>query len=323
MTKRIWITWENQRRNRTLSQALSATLFELDYNHLPKFSRYIKSIFRTISIIHAEKPHVLFVQNPSIVLTTLALIISKYSKFSLVVDAHNGGINPLEGKSLLLRIWADNILKHSPITIVSNGMLKKKIQNKMNTSNYIAVLPDPIPTIPKPNNSLSLSGEKNVLFICTWAGDEPYFEVIKAAEQINNNITIYITGNHKKAPNIEQGNVPKNVQLTGFISNAEFDQLLWDVDIIMDLTTREDCLVCGAYEAIAVEKPLILSNMKALKTHFPNMEYTENTAADIARSIDFATKNASRLATNSKELKTNLTKKWQDLKLLLDQKLPH
>lgn len=162
-----------------------------------------------------------------------------------------------------------------------------------------------------------------MLFICTWAGDEPYFEVIKAAEQINNNITIYITGNHKKAPNIEQGNVPKNVQLTGFISNAEFDQLLWDVDIIMDLTTREDCLVCGAYEAIAVEKPLILSNMKALKTHFPNMEYTENTAADIARSIDFATKNASRLATNSKELKTNLTKKWQDLKLLLDQKLPH
>ncbi len=318
--KRIWITWETQRRNQSLSSALGAELHELDFSGLPSFLRYIKCSMCTLRILYREKPETLFVQNPSLILATLAIAISKVSKINVVIDAHNGGIQPLNGKSNFLNGWAKFILKNSPTTIVTNEAIRQEIRrHTMDTE--IFVLPDPIPTIHTPTRKTPLKGKFNILFICTWATDEPYLNVIEAAKLIDKDTYIYITGNYKKNQELDFSQLPANVVLTGFIPTKEFDHLLYSVDVTMDLTTREDCLVCGAYEAISVEKPLILSKSQALQSYFPGMVYTDNEIHDIAQCIRVILADLHRYNREAKKLKKELIRAWDEKINALEEKL--
>ena len=321
MNHRIWITWENQRRNRSLSSVLKAKLFELNYDSDNPLLRYAKCILSTLKIFIKEKPSVVFVQNPSIILATVALIASKCFRFHLIVDAHNGGVNPKDRKSRFLNLWAALLLRYSPNTIITNSILKDEITIRSAKKPRLFILPDPIPVISKPSALVNLSGQDNILFICTWAIDEPYMEVIKAAKKLPKTVHIYVTGNYKKA-NIDTSQLPSNVTLTGFISNEEFDQLLYSADIIMDLTTREGCLVCGAYESIAVGKPLILSDTLALRKYFRCMTYTKNNSLAICQAITSSIENKKELTEAAVKLKEKLNIEWDEMKEELEMPLP-
>ena len=51
----------------------------------------------------------------------------------------------------------------------------------------------------------------------------------------------------------------------------------------------EDCLVCGAYEALAAGKPLVLSRTRALRDYFGTAALlTDNTIDGIAASVERA-----------------------------------
>ncbi|RFA25153.1 hypothetical protein CAI21_19865 [Alkalilimnicola ehrlichii] len=151
-----------------------------------------------------------------------------------------------------------------------------------------------------------------VLFICTWAADEPYLEVLKAAKRLPASVHIYVTGRSRGRERALEDTVPDNVTLTGFVSEEEFIELLQTADAVVDLTTREDCLVCGAYEATAAEKPLLLSNTKALRSYFhKGALFTDNTAADIARQLLQLRNEHTRLMQEVAELKQDLSLNWQ------------
>ena len=100
---RLWITWETQRRNRSTSAALNADLLELDIKG-NIYIRYLKSFFSSIKKIISQKPKLLFVQNPSIVLAIFAILIGFLTKIKIIIDAHNAGLYPLEGENKLLNI---------------------------------------------------------------------------------------------------------------------------------------------------------------------------------------------------------------------------
>lgn len=79
----------------------------------------------------------------------------------------------------------------------------------------------------------------------------------------------------------------------------------------MDLATRENCLLCGAYECTALEKPLILSDSRALREYFnQGVVYTPNNAKGIAQSITEGVQNIAALAAQIKVLKQNLLVSW-------------
>jgi len=90
----IWITWENQRRNKGISLALDWPLHELLF-HKPGIIRYLLSIFGTIKLVMKNRPRILAVQNPSMVLAVLALVMRNFFNYRTIIDAHNAGIYPL------------------------------------------------------------------------------------------------------------------------------------------------------------------------------------------------------------------------------------
>lgn len=292
MCTRIWLTWEIQRRNRSLSEKMGAALHELVCD-APWWKRYPLLIIKTIILIRKIRPDIVFVQNPSLLLAGLVVGMGKLINMVVVVDAHNAGLFPIEGKYNFLNKLAAFINGHAKLVIVTNEQLKKYVEK----NGGIAVsIPDPIPKIPCVHYAHLPTNLFNILFVCSWAEDEPYKEVILAAQELKENVRIYITGDSKGMHKNAISEIPLNIELTGFVSEQEFEALLCASDAVMVLTKRENCLVCGAYEGVAVKKPLILSDTNALRTFFDRgCVYTKPTVGAIVSAIESVVQDHSEL----------------------------
>ncbi|WP_054031615.1 glycosyltransferase [Desulfatitalea tepidiphila] len=300
----LWITWEFQRRNYGISSSLGWQLYEFDFK-VPFFYRYFKSSFKTISAIFNASPDIVAAQNPSIVLAILIILVSKIFHFKVIIDAHNSGIYPLEGKNTTVMAIARWIQRNSDLTIVTNNQLKRAVEKNGGKG---FVLPDKIPVV-KGVNKYNLPGKVSIAYICTFSDDEPYMDVIKASKLLPPDITIHITGRYNNI--IDAISVPDNVTLLGFIPEQDYWALLNSADLVMDLTLRENCLVCGAYEAMALSKPLILSNTKALREYFSSgCIYVDASAESIASGVKQASANIENLQYGISTLKSNLEKDW-------------
>ena len=293
MNNSIWVTWEWQRRNHTLSKALHSELHQLLFNH-HWLLRYPVLTFRTLSLYLKKKPKVIFIQNPSMVLSLLTVLYCRFAGIAVITDAHNAGVFPFDGKKSWANYLSKFIMKKSDYYIVTNQGLADYVQD---CGGKPFVLPDPIPDFKEAEIAFKkLQGERNVFFICSFATDEPYQEVIRSAKYLPENICIYISGNMEKMDAASRNELPKNVFLTGYLPENEYLGMLKNSDVAIDLTTRENCLVCGAYESIAIGTPLILSDTKAIREYFyKGVVYTDNTSQDIAEKIMYAISNIDKL----------------------------
>ena len=263
MASRIWLTWEVQRRNRTLSKKLDATLYEL-ISKKKGLARYAELIVKSYQVLINEKPRLLFVQNPSLVLALWAVLNRPFFSYRLIVDAHNAGLYPAEGRSVLLNFIASFVIRFADITLVTNAPLALVVINKKGRP---FVLPDPLPDLlPDPAHKHRAKTKAALTYVCTWANDEPTPELIEAARELGDVLTLYITG---RPPSwVKTLNLPANIVLTGFLSEADYLDLLQSSDALIVLTTRDNCLNCGAYEGVALEKPMILSDTEVIRAYF-------------------------------------------------------
>lgn len=275
----IWITWERQPRNVSMAKLLNIPLHELIVNQ-PRIIKYPILLFKTVFLILKSRPRFLFVQNPSIVLSFFAVVIGVFFPIAVVVDAHNSGIYPLEGRSRILNFFAKKIIGLAHAVIVTN----------QNIANYVAncggnaiVFPDPLPDYQVRRKLSSNQAGNKFLFICTWAEDEPFLEVIDAFSSLGNDFILNITGNYKKKLSVDYvESLPLNINLLGFVSEERYQQELANCDFTIDLTLRSNCLVCGAYESIAMEVPAIVSDTQVNRDIFNiGFVYTENLSKSI------------------------------------------
>lgn len=283
MKKRIWITWETQRRSIELSKQLNCELFIIEHSGLP---RYFKSIKRTLQILISRKPDILFVQNPSMILAFIACTYKIFSKTTVVVDRHttfqlNKKVRPTP-LSILFRLLHYFTVRTADLTIVTNIYLAKIVKD---LGGKPFVLQDKLPEI-NCSKKLRLKGKKNVLLISSFGKDEPIEEVLLALQDpAFADIILYISGNFKKlTPSIREM-APPNVIFTGFIDETDFIDLLCAVDAVMALTTSMYCMLCGCYEAVSSLKPLITSKKKVLQEYFTGAVFVSNTSQGIASGL--------------------------------------
>jgi glycosyltransferase involved in cell wall biosynthesis len=301
----LWITWEKQRRNYGISKALGFEFYEFNYDHRNQLYRYIISIIKTIKLLYNKRPKVIVAQNPSIILALLAVFLKFTLKYKLLVDAHNSGLFPSEGKNKPLMVISRFIQRNSDVTIISNEKLRRAVnKNKGNAF----ILPDRIPDVINAPG-LSLKGKYNIACICTYNNDEPYRDIIEAGRLLPNDIFIYFTGYYKNKIDIKT--LPSNVKLLGFLSDEKYWGLLKQADIIMDLTLRENCLVCGAYEGLALKKPMILSDTTALKSYFyKGCVYVSSDKSSISEGIKTAIQQLENLEDEILDLKFEIEIEW-------------
>jgi glycosyltransferase involved in cell wall biosynthesis len=212
----------------------------------------------------------------------------------------------MEGKNGFLMIISRWLQKKAVITIVTNQGLRNIVN--LNSGRAIC-LPDALPDLPSMYHE-NLGGKTNIVFICTFGKDEPYNEVFSAASKINRDITIYVTG--KYSGKVNTLDLPLNIKLLNYLPEQSYWNLLFSCNIIMDLTTRENCLVCGAYEGIAIGKPLILSNTNTIRSYFKKgCIYVNSDADSIANGITIAVANIKNLQQDIILLKKEMEADWE------------
>ena len=147
------------------------------------------------------------------------------------------------------------------------------------------------------------------MLIATYALDEPIAEVFEAVR--GSNIQLHVTGNPRKLDATVRENAPPNVHFTGFLEEDAYWALLRSVDAVIDLTLMDDCLVCGAYEALSLGKPMVLSNNAASVDLFAGAAvFTDNTPADIRRALDALRAEHAQVQAAAQTRRRELTEAW-------------
>src|SRR5690606_35127570 len=104
--------------------------------------RYLELSWKTLQVLLNHRPKIVFAQNPSIVLALLVVVFKRVLGYKAVIDQHNAGLFPMEGRSRILSSVCRFIVRHADISIVTNRNLANEVTRLGGTP---AVLPDPLP----------------------------------------------------------------------------------------------------------------------------------------------------------------------------------
>jgi glycosyltransferase involved in cell wall biosynthesis len=274
-----------------MARELGVPLHEFDFAG-PRLRRQLKAIAATLRLLARVRPAVVFASNPSLVLTFLMLACRPLFQFRLASDAHYGGVVSVTGSRMLQRVL-NYANRHADVVIVTNAAHAERIRRVGGTP---FICPDPLPRVPAAPRPPGMNGAaKSVLFICSFDLDEPFTEVFQAARSLaDQGFTLFVSGRYDRA-GLSPEAVPQAV-LLGYVDRATYDAYLRNVDVVLDLTTWEDCLVCGAYEAMAAGKPCVLSRTPALTGLFTHgTVFSSHAPADIASAVRSAYESRERL----------------------------
>lgn len=318
LNKRIWITWENQRRSIELAKCLGCELYLFEFHG---FTKYPNAIFKTLSVILKEKPEIVFVQNPSMILATLVCVVKMITGIPVVVDRHTTFLLTRKyrntPKILLFKLLHRFTIRFASITIITNNYLADIVRS---LGGRPFVLPDKIPDI-SCNKVRQIKSKCNILLISSFGIDEPVNECIEAMRLLDEDSVMYITGNYKRLNQNIVDSAPGNIIFTGFVPAEEYEKLLCSADIVMVLTTAEYCMLCGCYEALAVEKPLITSDKKVLKDYFSSAVFIDNTSKGISEAVMEIKLNLNLRKLEIIELKKKIVREWDQRYTELEKEL--
>jgi glycosyltransferase involved in cell wall biosynthesis len=307
------LTWLDHRRTLELCAGLNIELIVYT-TRLRGALRYLLLGMRTLLLLLRRRPQVLLVQNPSLVLAALALLLRPVLRYRLVVDAHNEAVHPFTHKQGWLLWLSRKVIRGADLTIVTNRFLAEDITR---LGGRPFTLPDRVPSPPAVTGdaaieSLNLRADRfNAVLIATFGSDEPCAEVFAAVT--GTDIELYVTGNTRRLnqATAAAAAAAANVHFTGFLEEHAYWSLLRAADAIIDLSLKENCLVCGSYEALALGKPMLLSDSPASRELFgASAVFTDNTVADIRRALERLRAERASLREAADLKRTELTAVW-------------
>jgi glycosyltransferase involved in cell wall biosynthesis len=224
-----------------------------------------------------------------------------------IVDAHNEAVRPFVHSGLTIRVLSQWLLRAAEATIVTNVALASDVKRAGGSA---LVLPDGLPRLPlvQPRR---FEGSFNVLAISTFASDEPIQEILEAARLLPEGCIIHFTGNAARA-NVGSISLPRNVRLLGYLPEEEYWAAVLGCDVVLDLTLMPDCLVCGAYEALAAGKPMVLSDNAPSRQLFGSVAvFTVPTRFAIAEALKRSTVDLDRIAKSLPSSREQYESSWR------------
>lgn len=310
--RRIWIAWETQRRTITLSERVRAELHILDLEHLGWW-RYPLSLFRTARLLLGNRGGVVFVQNPSMVLAVFAGFCKRLFGYTLVVDRHSNflqGTEYIRAWKRCILLWMSRYsLRKADLTIVTNSDVEGRFVRGIGTG---FILPDPYPDLPFPDRPHRPgTGELRVLFVSSWETDEPILEVMEVCRLLGERIKVFISGRMKESYASAVEAKPDNFILTGFLTDAAYFELMESVDCVLAVTRWPGTLCCGAYEGVAMGKPLILNNEQVTKDYFSaGARYTSTSVSDLRTQLSYVADHREEMAVDVRRFYRASSKAW-------------
>lgn len=233
---------------------------------------------RTIVEIVRRRPRAAIVVAPPFLAPWVAWPFLAALRAPFAIDVHSGALLDRRWR------WSVRLLRaiagRAVATVVTLDSLRPAAGGPDHT---VLVIPDPLPDLapsPEAAGPSSVRTGSLVVAICGWAPDEPIAALVAAAE--GRRWRLVLTGRATDEPSL-----PPNVSLAGFLPDQAYVDLVARADAVVVLTTRDDTLLSGGWEAIALGRPLVLSGTRALRATFgDSVTYVDPTAAGIGAGID-------------------------------------
>lgn len=307
---RLWFTWETQRRNEELARAFACEYHRFEYSQHPAVLRYVFCLLQTLRVFTIHRPKVVFAQCPSIFLVSLVASLRMFQKFTFVIDAHNVMFDYLLSRNILVNNLIKFSLKKADLVMVSNSLLVPALGIFKEKA---MVLPDKVPTITRhsPRPWFSQLKRPVITLISSFAPDEPIENFLLASQAFELPHVLLVTGQRKKAAALLKYE-SASLRFVDYLPKEDFEAILAGSDLLVDLTTRLDCLVCGAYEALAVGVPILLSDSAALREVFAEALFAKNDIQDYLRALREFFKEPIHFQSRIRALKDPFEKRWQE-----------
>lgn len=248
---------------------------------------YPVSALRSAWILLRHRPRSVVVVAPPVFAPLCVVPIARLLGARVVVDIHSGAmLDPRWRWSVPLLAWA---ARQGFATVTLESLAGRLSELRVRS----LVLPDPLPSIDESPiseaaTSLPAAGtdpgneRPRVVAICGWGVDEPVEALISAARGATWDLAI--TGRPRRRLEL-----PSNVTLTGFLDEASYVALLRSASLVVALTERNETLLSGAWEALALKRPFVVSATATLREAFgPEVACLGASAHDMRRGIDTA-----------------------------------
>lgn len=265
--REVFLSWHDSRRSRSLAERL-----ELDSHTIVADrkgpTRHVLGTLLTAWFLAHEKPDRIWYQFSLLLGAVLGVYKSLRPSTRLVADTHT---KALKRSGPPLVAWGVRALKRFALgqadqVVVTNSENASFAQREYGVQP--TVLPDPLPTVPSASNPLSDGAD--VVFVCSFASDEPVELILDVAESLQPDYSVAITGDFDLLPEETYRTAYDSEVFTGFLPEADYWSLLRSAEAIVVVSTEPACLPCGAYEAIAVGNRPVLADDPKVRELFGN-----------------------------------------------------
>ncbi len=301
----ILVAWRKlSYRTSLLTKALPGAKLWFFEDSLP----YLRAMIGLALKCFTHKPRTLIVQLPQGLLLFEAILLKKILKINVIADVHTGFVVSRGLKGYFLNKFFVGFLSSANLVLVHNEDIKSLLSSVVRKKTIVVY--DPWMFMDTYEDESTFNSDENYLvFPASFAPDEPLEEI---CETINSlcDVKLVITGNYNRQPEMLHFK-SKYVHFVGFLPRKEYEKLLINSSGIITGSKREFTVCMSSWEAVAYNKPLILTNTEALK----------NTFKDYA--IFFDWKNCESIVSAIKTNKKNLSKPRKKLFDLTKQSLDH
>lgn len=239
--------------------------------------RYALSTIRTTLYLASRRPKSVIATNPPLVPGLLCLAYARLVGGRVVLDSHPGSFG-VQGDRVSARLQAVNewLVGRVDLCLVTSTHWVDHVRCLGGEG---LVFHEGPPLFPA-TDSRPILGRPRVLFVGTFAGDEPIAEVLGAARECPE-MDFRITGSLSRAPAGLERRRPRNVTFTGFLPRDSYRAELEAADLVLALTTEPTSVMRAAYEAVAARRPLVVSDWPGLRELFPFAVPVANTVEGV------------------------------------------
>jgi glycosyltransferase involved in cell wall biosynthesis len=311
----LWIAWAPfAPRSQRLAAALGAEIHKVHFlayqRPLVAPLKYLFQAFVTWRLLWSKHPRVVLVQNPPIFAVMLVALYARLIRSHYIIDTHTGALVGAKWRwSVPLHRW---LSRYALATLVTNARMRDQLLSGRSEQAFrVLIVEDPPAELSRPLQlATSMPGTRQVVVIATYDSDEPIEAVLNAARQLPD-VSFAITGDVRRLTAAVRAICPRNVHLTGWLSDVDYASLIRGANVVVALTTRDHTTLCGAWEALYSEQPLITSDWPVLRMAFPQgAVFTGATSEEIMKSVQVAFAQEDHLRAAMRSLAARKRQTW-------------
>ena len=269
--------------------------------------RYLLSSIRTLAYLARRRPRAVVVQAPPVPLALIAWLYGRVSGAPLVVDSHpvafafDGSV--FDRLMLPVLKW---VMPRAAGCLVTTDELREQVE-EWGGRGFVfhEAPPEWSGNGPQPDIE-----PDSVLFVNTFAPDEPLAEVLGAARRLPH-VRFRITGDLRRLSPGVRRLAAGNVEWLGYLTGDSYPGALRQADVVLTLTDRKESVPRSAYEAVYAERPLVTTDWPHMAELFPYAVKVKNNANSIAEGLERALDSSGELHAATTAALELQTARWE------------